>query len=309
MADRLTSAYGGDTITVDSIVSDPTWLQDRAYENLDGTDLVKAIFRNGGTNDGVVAYHEAAAPFLNDDSENIAEFAEIPVADVNLGKVKKLVSEKTGIGVRVSREMRRKNKIDQVNLRMTAMQNTMVKNGVEGAVRAFHAADVTTMAVSEDWGKEGANPMRDIRAGKREVNLAKAPNRDDALMGYRADTLLANPATIDLLLFHEAVQKFYNGAAAVENPVYKGITPQTIGGLRVVESAWLAEDELYVLQAGVVGFESTTDPLTITPLYSEHGENGYGGSNQSWRMDAFRERILGVDNPKAVVKLTGFQAS
>lgn len=309
MADRLTSAYGGDTITVDSIVSDPTWLQDRAYENLDGTDLVKAIFRNGGTNDGVVAYHEAAAPFLNDDSENIAEFAEIPVADVNLGKVKKLVSEKTGIGVRVSREMRRKNKIDQVNLRMTAMQNTMVKNGVDGAVRAFRAAEVTTMAVSEDWGKDGANPMRDIRAGKREVNLAKAPNREDALMGYRADTLLANPATIDLLLFHEAVQKFYNGAAAVENPVYKGITPRIIGGLRVVESAWLAEDELYVLQAGVVGFESTTDPLTITPLYSEHGENGYGGSNQSWRMDAFRERILGVDNPKAVVKLTGFQAS
>ncbi|AKN77527.1 hypothetical protein HO100_11350 [Corynebacterium ulcerans] len=308
MAQHLTSAYGGDTLTVDSIIKDPTWLQERTLENLDGTDLVKAIFRNGGTNDGVVAYREAAAPFLNDDAEVVPEFSEIPVADLNQGRVKKLVSEKTGVAVRISREMIKKNKIDQVSLRQTALQNTMVKNGVEAAVKAFRAAPIQTLGVSANWGDTDASPMFDIRQAKRKVSKAKAPNQPNALMGYRADTILCSPASTDLMLFHEEVQRFYRGNAAVENPIFKGITPQTIAGLRVIESAWMPDDEIYVLQAGVAGFESVTDPLTVTPLYSEHGENGYGGANQSWRMDAFRERILAVDNPLAVVKITGFEA-
>ncbi|WP_225871158.1 hypothetical protein [Corynebacterium silvaticum] len=62
MPTLLNSAYSGEAITVDSIIKDPTWRQERTYENLDGADLVKAIFRDGGTNDGVVAYREAAAP-------------------------------------------------------------------------------------------------------------------------------------------------------------------------------------------------------------------------------------------------------
>lgn len=306
MADHLNSAYGGDAITVDSIVKDPTWIQERIMQNLDGSDLVKALFREGGTNDGVVAYQEAAAPFMNDDSEIVAEFAEIPVSDIGTGKVKKLVSERTALGARISYQMRRKNKIDAVNLRVTALQNTMVKNGVESAIRAFSSAPIQTLGVTTDWETGTANPMLDIRTAKRMINTAKAPNRPDALMGYRADTMVVNPASVDLLLFHEAVQKFYQSDKAVDNPAYNGITPQVIGGLRVVESVWIPENEIFIMQSGVAGFESTTDPLTVTPLYSEHGENGYGGSNQSWRVDAFRERILAVDNPLAVVKLVGF---
>lgn len=60
------------------------------------------------------------------------------------------------------------------------------------------------------------------------------------------------------------------------------------------------------MQTGVAGFISDTDPLTVTPLYSESGENGYGGSRQSWRMDAFRKRIIAIDNPQSVVKVSGF---
>ena len=77
---HLTSAFGGDTLTVDEMVKDPTYIPERILENLDGAFLEEALFRNGGTNDGVVAYREAAAPYLNDNSEEVAEFAEIPVS-------------------------------------------------------------------------------------------------------------------------------------------------------------------------------------------------------------------------------------
>lgn len=304
---EMTSAYGHDMLTVEQVVADPTWLAERTLENLDGAFLEEALFRNGGTNDGVVAYREAASPFLNDDAEEVAEFAEIPISNPNVGKARSLVGVKTALGIRVSREMRRENKIDQVSLQQTALQNTMMKSGVDATLAAFRNADVQELAVTGSWEQSNNDPLRDILNGKRMVNSAKPDGAGkNEKFGYSANAIIASESALDLLIWNERVQRLYNGNAAVENPIYKGITPGVLSGLRVVTSPLLADDELYIMQTGVAGFISDTDPLTVTPLYSESGENGYGGSRQSWRMDAFRKRIIAVDNPKAVVKVTGF---
>ena len=304
---ELTSAYGHDMLTVEQVVADPTWLAQRTLENLDGAFLEEALFRNGGTNDGVVAYREAASPFLADDAEEVAEFAEIPISNPNIGKAHSLIGVKTALGIRISREMRRENKIDQVSLQQTALQNTMIKNGVEATLEAFRAANVQTLAVTAQWDSTDATPLRDLINGKRMVSSARPDGGDkNERFGYSANAIIGSEAAIDLLLWHEDTQRLYNGNAAVENPIYKGITPGTLSGLRVITSPFLADDELYIMQTGTAGFISDTDPLTMTPLYSESGENGHGGSRQSWRMDAFRKRIIAVDNPKAVVRVTGF---
>lgn len=304
---EMTSAYGHDMLTVEQVVADPTWLAERTLENLDGAFLEEALFRNGGTNDGVVAYREAASPFLNDDAEEVAEFAEIPISNPNVGKARSLVGVKTALGIRVSREMRRENKIDQVSLQQTALQNTMMKNGVEATLAAFRNADVQELAVTGSWEQADNDPLRDILNGKRMVNSAKPEGAGkNEKFGYSANAVIASESALDLLIWNERVQRLYNGNAAVENPIYKGITPGVLSGLRVITSPFLQDDELYIMQTGVAGFISDTDPLTVTPLYSESGENGYGGSRQSWRMDAFRKRIIAVDNPKSVVKVSGF---
>lgn len=304
---EMTSAYGHDMLTVEQVVADPTWLAERTLENLDGAFLEEALFRNGGTNDGVVAYREAASPFLNDDAEEVAEFAEIPISNPNVGKARSLVGVKTALGIRVSREMRRENKIDQVSLQQTALQNTMMKNGVDATLAAFRNADVSELAVTGSWEQADNDPLRDILNAKRMVNSAKPEGAGkNEKFGYSANAIIASESALDLLIWNERVQRLYNGNAAIENPIYKGITPGVLSGLRVITSPFLADDELYIMQTGVAGFISDTDPLTVTPLYSESGENGYGGSRQSWRMDAFRKRIIAVDNPKAVVKVSGF---
>lgn len=304
---EMTSAYGHDMLTVEQVVADPTWLAERTLENLDGAFLEEALFRNGGTNDGVVAYREAASPFLNDDAEEVAEFAEIPISNPNVGKARSLVGVKTALGIRVSREMRRENKIDQVSLQQTALQNTMMKNGVDATLAAFRNADVQELAVTGSWEQADNDPLRDILNGKRMVNSAKPEGAGkNEKFGYSANAIIASESALDLLIWNERVQRLYNGNAAVENPIYKGITPGVLSGLRVITSPFLQDDELYIMQTGVAGFISDTDPLTVTPLYSESGENGYGGSRQSWRMDAFRKRIIAVDNPKSVVKVSGF---
>lgn len=304
---EMTSAYGHDMLTVEQVVADPMWLAERTLENLDGAFLEEALFRNGGTNDGVVAYREAASPFLNDDAEEVAEFAEIPISNPNIGKARSLVGVKTALGIRVSREMRRENKIDQVSIQQTALQNTMMKSGVDATLAAFRNAEVPELAVTASWEQKDNDPLRDLLNAKRMVNSAKPEDAGKSeKFGYSANAIIASGSAIDLLVWNERVQRLYNGNAAIENPIYKGITPGVLSGLRVITSPFLADDELYIMQTGVAGFISDTDPLTVTPLYSESGENGYGGSRQSWRMDAFRKRIIAVDNPKSVVKVTGF---
>lgn len=311
---HLTSAFGGDTLTVDEMVKDPTYIPERVLENLDGAFLESALFRNGGSNDGVVAYREAAAPYLNDNSETVAEFAEIPVSDLNMGKLKSIIGVKNALAIRVSWEMQRFNRVDLLTLQTTALQNTMIENGVRAALAAFDNANIPTLGVTADWEDSAANPMLDVRKAKRMISLAKSPkpadepDAPDRLMGYRSDIIVLNDATLDLALFHESTQKFYNGNAAIENPVYQGIQPATLGGLRVVTSAFIPEGEAYIMQSGTAGFVSEAQPLTLTPLYSESGENGFGGSRQSHRVDAFRHRVVAIDNPQAVVKLTGIEA-
>lgn len=300
-----TGAFSGEPITVDSLIKDPTYIRERILEDLDGAFLEDALFRQAEPNNGVVAYAEAVAPFLADDAEAVAEFAEIPVSTMEFGAVKSIIGHKTALAVDVSLEERRFNKIDKVNLKVSALKNTMARSGVNSALKAFEAAEVPTLAVGAAWDSPDANPLKDIRAGKRLISQAKADGDRDALMGYKPNTLVIAESTLEAALDHDATQKFFIGNAALENPIFKGITPKILSDLRVVTSSWLKDDDVYLLEAGTVGFRSDAIPLTVSDLYAPNGENTYGGSTQSWRVDAFRHRVIAVDNPKAAVKLTG----
>lgn len=301
----ITGAFSGETLTVDAMVKDPTYIQERILEDLDGAFLEEALFRDAGTNDGIVAYSEAVAPFLNDDAEVVAEYAEIPLSNMDSGKVKSLIGHKTALGVSVSLEQRRHNKLDPVVRQVNGLKNTMVRTSVRASLAAFANAEIPTLNVGTKWEEPTANPLGDIRAAKRMISQAKPETDDQALFGYKPDTLVIAESTLEAALEHDATQKFFIGNMAVENPVFKGITPGVLSQLRIVTSSWLEEDEIYVMEAQTAGFYSDSIPLTVSELYSPHGDNGFGGATQSWRVDAFRTRIIAVDNPKAVVKIEG----
>lgn len=301
----ITGAFSGETLTVDAMVKDPTYIQERILEDLDKAFLEEALFRDAGTNDGIVAYSEAVAPFLNDDAEVVAEYAEIPLSNMDAGKVKSLIGHKTALGVSVSLEQRRHNKLDPVVRQVNGLKNTMVRTSVRASLAAFANAEIPTLNVGKNWEEPTANPLGDIRAAKRMISQAKPETDDQALFGYKPDTLVIAESTLEAALEHEATQKFFIGNMAAENPVFKGITPGVLSQLRIVTSSWLEEDEIYVMEAQTAGFYSDSIPLTVSELYSPHGDNDYGGATQSWRVDAFRTRIIAVDNPKAVVKIEG----
>lgn len=304
---NITSAYDGDPITVDSMLKDPTWIPTRVINSLDGAFLENLLFRNGGSNEsGVVAFREAAKPYLNDDAERVAEFGEIPVSDLSNGKVRSVIGEKVALAIRVSYEMRHENKVDLVGQQVTALQNTMIRSGVRASIAAFEASSAPTAPATDEWNVSGGDPVKDIFDAVEQIQSAQPTGGgDDDYFGYNPDTILAHPTAVTALVRNEKVQKFYIGSVAGENPLYRGVLPQTVCGLQIVQSRFLDPSKVIVLESGVVGFYSDTYPLQMTPVYSEGGESGSGGPNMSWRADAFRKRILAVDNPKAAVTITG----
>ncbi|MBM4516581.1 hypothetical protein GS432_09795 [Rhodococcus hoagii] len=163
MPKNITSAYDGDTLTVDSMLKDPTWIPQRVINYLDGAFVEAALFRNGGSNEsGVVAFREAADPFLDEDAEEVAEFAEIPVSTIGDGKVRSVIGQKTAKSIRISYEMRHENKVDRVSQQITALQRTMIRSGVNAALAAFNAANTPNAPASAAWTGSGGDPAKDI---------------------------------------------------------------------------------------------------------------------------------------------------
>lgn len=292
-------------LTVDVMANDPTFIKEHILADLDRSFLEEAIFRNGGENQGVVAWNDDPGVRMIDDAEVVAEFAEIPLSDVEDGQIRSAVGRKIALGLAVSLEDRRFNRLDKLNKRILALKNTLVASSVQMTLKAFKEADIQTLSVGKTWDKSEANPFKDLSTAKRMIATAKPEGATDRKWNFRADTLVIPESTLELGLTHQTVQNIYRGDAAIENPLYKGILPQTLHGLRVVTSSWLEEDEVYVMQSQTAGFYSDGIPLTVTDLYSPNGQNDWGGSTQSWRLDAFMNRIVVVDAPKAVVKLQG----
>lgn len=306
MANIFTASYDANTIPVSEMVKDPTFIPEQTLEFLDGSFLENLLFRDGGSNAGAVAYREAAAPFLMHDAENVAEGAEIPVAGLQIGEARTAIAQKNALAIRVSLEMIRRNSVDMVSKQQTALQNTMISTGVKATLNAFNSAPIQTLAASAAWGAQGSDPVKDVLDAVENIQGATADRSGvEGLFNYNPTHLVLHPKKLTALLRNEQVQKFYVGDNASENPVYRGVQNVSLFGLTVATSRWMKPEDVYVLESGVAGFISTEMPLQMTPLYEEGGASGSGGPQQTWRTDAFRSRVIAVDNPKAVVKITG----
>ena len=313
MADIITSAFdGGPQLTVDQMAADPTFIPQRVIEGLQGQFLEDLFFRQAEDNKGVVAFREAAGHYLADDAEEIAEFGEIPVSAPELGPLRAAYGIKSGEAIRVSYEMRKENKIDQLEQHITALQKTVIRHGIRAVQGVFNAADVPELQASEPW--TGGDPVKDVFDA---IEMVQAANNEDldSQFDYDPNTILLHPTSLTKLVRNEQVQKYYIGAAALDNPIFKTVSGNPIfGGLRDIElfgvlrvatSRLIPVGTAYVFEAQGAGFKSDTIPLTATPLYSEGGDSPLGGPTMSWRSDLVRKRALAVDNPKAVVKLGG----
>lgn len=305
------SLYDGEQITVSEFVGTPKYIQEAVKESLDGRFLEDLIFRDAGTNPGVVAYRESAAPYLNDDAENVAEFAEIPISDMEMGTLKSKIAVKRALAVRASYECINFNQFGLIAKQIDALQKTFIRSAARSAVEAFNEAKVPEINAKAKWTEEStADPATDVFDAIDAITGAEVEKGSNRYYDYNPDVLVLHPRLLNALLRADKIQDKYIGDVAHENPLsaaYKGARPLTAFGLQIVESRYLPQDEVYVLEAGTVGFRSDTIPLTVSGFYNEAAPQGVTtyGPFMSQRCDAVQKRVVAVDNPKAVVRIKG----
>lgn len=305
------SVSDGSSITVRDLIGAPMWIPTRIVDMLNNSFLTDVIFRDAGRNTNALVGFEADVPlFLAGDVEDVSEFGEIPIAVGQRGTPRIAVGVKRGLGVRVSREMRDENKIDDVQRQLRQLVNTMVR-AEERALKALLLAtsNIPSIAATAPWTGGTAKIRHDIAAAQEKIASAKpaASVSTEDFLGFEADTIVLPGNITPVLLDNDEFLKVYSGNAIQENIQYTGRLPGDVLGLAPLKTRFWDQTRVLVLQRGEIGFRSDTRPLEATGLYPE-GNGPNGGPTESWRSDTTRKRVLGVDQGLAACWITGIQS-
>ena len=306
MGTSIVSVSDGNRFTVSDLVKQPLFVPTKLKELMENQFISEALLHNAGANpSGVIAYREGDPTFLDQDVQDVAEFGEIPVSSGQLGIPRTAYAVKKALGIRVSKEMIDENDIDAVNKQMTGLRNTFIRANDRMAKTLLQSAAVPTLPVSTAWDAVGGKPRTDIvRAIEQVTTAAPAEATADEYYGFQPDTLVVHPALLATLMDNEQILKVYNGNVANESIAYTGAIPGSLLGLSVIQSRTFPVNKALILERGTVGFYSDTRPLQFTALYPE-GNGPTGGPRETWRSDATHKRVMGLDQPKAAIWLTG----
>lgn len=305
---KVVSINDGPRITVNDLIGNPMWVPTKLKEKMQNIFISEALLRNAGPNpSGLVGYHEGHPTFLTGDVEDIAEGGVIPIAIGERGIPQVALASKRGLGVRVTLEMIRENRVGAVQDQITQLRNTF-QRADDRVIRALlQSPAVPTMPVADAWDTTDGNPRLDLALAKREIVKAAPPasagGSDDEWYGFKPDTIVISGALLPVLLDNEKFLKVYQGNVADQSIAYTGATPQRIFGMDVIESETFPDDKILMLERGTVGFYSDTWPLEFTGLYPE-GNGPLGGPTQTYRCDVTHKRAVALDQPKAALWLT-----
>jgi len=304
------SVSDGPQVTVSALVGNPLLIPARILDLLNNRFISEALLRNAGANgNGLVSYSESTPLYLDDDVEFVAEFSEIPVGVGQIGIPRIAVAIKKGKGVRVSKEMRDENRLDDVNRQITQLTNTMIRAEERVLRQLLLNPAIPTIAASAAWDTAGSRPRRDI-ANAMEVVGSATPNATaaDDNLGFLSDTIAMPSSLTPVLLDNDQFLAVYKDSLAEQNIAYTGKLERDVLGLTALQSRSWPSDRVLVCERGTLGFYSDTRPLEVTPLYGEGGGPN-GGPTETWRSDATRKRAIGIDQPKAACWITGVRSA
>lgn len=301
------SVHDGPRTTVSDLIGNPMQIPARILNLLDNAFLSETILRNGGSNtNGLVGYSESTPLYLGEDVADVAEFAEIPVAAGERGTPRIAVSTVKALGVRISRLMRDRNKIDDVNTQITQLTNTMIRADERALRQLLLNPAIPTIAASAAWNTSGGKPRHDIANAMEVVGSASRTGAedDDETFGFLADTIALPSSLTPVLQDNEEFLKVYTDSLAPESIAYTGRLPKDILGLAALTSRSWPLNRVLVVERGTVGFYSDERSLESTGIYPE-GNGPNGGATESWRADTSRARVMGTDQPLAACWITG----
>jgi hypothetical protein len=197
--------------------------------------------------------------------------------------------------------MRRRQAIDPVTRQLLQVKNTMVYSWNTAFYSAVVSnASIQTLAVANAWASAAATIRADIMQAVYLIENANivSPSGVTQWLGFEADTLIINHGTKNTLLQSATFAAPYIGDIASENLLYTGTLPQQILNLDVMVSRQVPAGNALIMQRQRAGFFADELPFMAGPLYRDE-------PRKTWRSDTQRAAAIGLDQPLAIVLLSG----
>lgn len=298
---RVVTSRAQQPITVNALVENPLIIPERILRVLDNQFAMDSLLRNAGrAQGGAVQFRVSSGLFADSPAEIVNEGAEIPLVARTRGDLQSKPTQKRALGVEITREMRDRNAVGEVNQQLTVLRNTITRD-VDGVfvstLRSAVTAAGNVRAATAAWDAVGATIRKDINAAKLLVSASQAPGTTSGVnfMGYTPDAILFNPNTEAKLLNSSEFLQFVYGSA---NPQNADSLPGRILGLTPRVTWGVPDGEAWVMESQTVGGYADEIPLEATELYPWQ-------PRQVWRSDTTRSTVGFIDNPLAAAQITG----
>jgi len=292
----------GPRITVAELLKDPLTIPQLILDLTQNEFIVDSVLRNGGAaTSGAVRYAESTPLYADDFPEIRPEFGEVPVVPTSIGIPRVVFTHERAMAIMVSDEMRRRQATDPVARQLQQVKNTMVYSWNTAFYSAVVAnTSIQTLAVANTWASASATIRADIAQSMFLIENANivSPSGVTQWLGFEADTMIINHGTKNTLLQSSTFAAPYVGDIASENLLYTGTLPQKIMGLDVMVSRQVPAGNAIIMQRNRCGFFADELPFVAGPLYRDE-------PRKTWRSDTQRASAIGLDQPLAIVLLSG----
>jgi hypothetical protein len=289
-------------VTVSELLKDPLVIPSLILDMTRNEFVMDSVLRSGGAApSGAVRYAESTPLYADDYPEIRPEFGEVPVVPTSVGIPRVVFSHERAMAIMVSDEMRRRQAIDPVARQLLQVKNTMVYSWNTAFYSAVVSnASIQTLAVANAWSSAAATIRADIMQAVFLIENANivSPSGVTQWLGFEADTLIINHGTKNTLLQSSTFAAPYIGDIASENLLYTGTLPQQILNLDVMVSRQVPAGNAIIMQRNRAGFFADELPFMAGPLYRDE-------PRKTWRSDTQRAAAIGLDQPLAIVLLSG----
>lgn len=310
MPTPATYSVSGSRITVNSMIRDPLLIRQRFLQMSDQQFIMDTLLRNAGSADaGVVQYFESTPLFTDDDAAVVGEAGEIPLTVGQDGVPKAAFTIKTARGIEISREMRDRNRMDLLNIRMTQVRNTIVRhwetrlfNALAAGVPAANVLDLTGSTAVKNWVTGSAPTIRtNILDAMALITEAKVAGQTNSFLGFNPDTLVISTRARYAMMKDTAFGVIYTNSPLAERaPTYTGQLERDVLGLTVLASRFLTDKNAYLVESKTVGGFADERPLQVSPTYPDN-------PREVWRSDVVRRTAIFLDQPLAIAQIKGIE--
>jgi hypothetical protein len=306
-----TYSNSGVRLTVNEMLKDPLLIRARVLQMMNQQFIMETLLRRAPAAEaGVILYHESTPLFTDDDASVIAEAAEIPLVQGQDGVPKAAFTIKTGLGIEITIEMKNRNRIDLVNVRMNQVKNTILRHwerrlftALDAAVPAGNIMDLGPTVATTGWWNGSAPKIREnIIDATQLVREAVVPGQGtDAFLGFEPDTIVISTRTASEIMKDTDFRKVYEGSPlASTNPFYTGQLEKQALGLNWITSRFMSDDVAYLLEKNTVGGYSDERPLNVSPTYPDQ-------DREVWRSNVVRQTGIFIDQPYAIAKIANIK--